>query len=409
MFVLTKNRILDVSIDLFSEFGYDGVSIRQIAGEVGIRESSIYNHYSNKESILKAILDYYIEEMVSDEIPIDQASLNLDKGFDYFYDAGCNAFLSKLHEEKMMKITRLFFIESYHNDDVRNFLKESIVEGPIYGWMNLFNLMKDKNIIQKDCDVKQLSESFFYYGMFLLYEHFVINYPEDDEKFLKEFLEKTRNHAKIIFNSVKTEDDYIIRLESENDYLEVEKLNRNAFWNIYRPGAYEHYIVHKLRDDKSFIKNLAYVIEKDEEIVGNINYSLGKISYENQIEDAVVLGPIAIAKNYQKHGLGSKLINYTLTLTKKDYPYVFVIGDENYYSRFGFESASKYNIYLDGTPLDEENPFFMIKVFDKSVISQDLVIFHNPEVFNVSENEVDEFDKQFEYKEKLVLEGQLGD
>ena len=200
---MTKNKILDASINLFSQFGYDGVSIRQIAAEVGIRESSIYNHYPNKQSILQAILDYYVKEMVSDKIPLEQASLNLNSGFDYFYKTGCDAFLSKLKEDKMMKITRLMLIESYHNDEVRNFLKKSIIEAPIYGWMDLFNIMKSKNMIKRDCDVGQLSESFFYYGMFLLYEHFIINYPEDDEKFLEEFLKKTQNHVRIIFDSVK--------------------------------------------------------------------------------------------------------------------------------------------------------------------------------------------------------------
>lgn len=200
---MTKDKILDVSIDLFSKYGYDGVSVRQIAREVGIRESSIYNHYSNKQAILKAILDYYVEEMISDDIPLEQAAMNLDRGFDYFYKAGCDAFLSKLREDRMMKITRLFFIESYHNDDVKNFLKETIINAPVKGWIDLFNLMKAKNIIRKDCDVEQLSESFFYYGMFLLYEHFILNYPEDDEEFLNEFLVKTESHAKIIFNSAK--------------------------------------------------------------------------------------------------------------------------------------------------------------------------------------------------------------
>ena len=204
---MTKDKILDVSIDLFSKYGYDGVSVRQIAREVGIRESSIYNHYSNKQAILKAILDYYVEEMISDDIPLEQASLNLDRGFDYFYKAGCDAFLSKLREDRMMKITRLFFIESYHNDEVKNFLKEAIINAPVKGWIDLFNLMKAKNIIRKDCDVKQLSESFFYYGMFLLYEHFILNYPEDDEDFLNDFLSKTENHAKIIFNSARVRGD----------------------------------------------------------------------------------------------------------------------------------------------------------------------------------------------------------
>lgn len=207
MKVNNKDKIFDSSIDLFSQYGYDGVSIRQIASEVGIKESSIYNHYSNKQEILTTILKYYVEEMVSDDIPIEQASLNLDKGFDFFYEAGCDAFLSKLKEDKMMKITRLLFIESYHNDEVRDFLKKSIIEAPVEGWMNLFNLMKSKDIIKKDCDVRQLSESFFYYGMFLLFEHFILNYPEDDEKFFNDFTDKTRSHARTIFDSVKIEGD----------------------------------------------------------------------------------------------------------------------------------------------------------------------------------------------------------
>ena len=90
---------------------------------------------------------------------------------------------------------------------MRDFLKKSIIEAPVEGWISLFNLMKAKNLIRKDCDVRQLSESFFYYGMFLLYEHFFLNYPEDDEKFLEEFLVKTERHARTIFDSVKLGDD----------------------------------------------------------------------------------------------------------------------------------------------------------------------------------------------------------
>ena len=68
-----KERIFDKSINLFSEFGYDRVSIRQMAKEVGIKESSIYNHYKSKESILDEILDYYILEMTKEEIPLSKA------------------------------------------------------------------------------------------------------------------------------------------------------------------------------------------------------------------------------------------------------------------------------------------------------------------------------------------------
>ena len=199
-----------------------------------------------------------------------------------------------------------------------------------------------------------------------------------------------------------------IRMEEKDDYFEVEEMVRNAFWNIYRPGAYEHFIVHNLRGHESFIKDLAYVIEDDGEIIGHINYSYGIITYENGSEDnAIVLGPIAIDEKCQRMGYGSKLIEFTLTVAERmGIPYVLVVGDENYYSRFGFESASKYGIYLDGTDTSEECPFFMIKIFDESKVKRG--IFKNSDVFDVDESEVDEFDRTFKYKEKLIQEGQLG-
>lgn len=197
-----------------------------------------------------------------------------------------------------------------------------------------------------------------------------------------------------------------LRLENENDYTEVENLVRNAFWNVYRPGAFEHYIVHELRYDESFIANLAYVIEENGEIVGHINYSKGFIDTENEKTDAVVLGPIAIRKDHQNKGLGSRLIEYTLSLAEKEaIPYILVVGDENYYHRFGFISASKYDLYLEGTDTTQDCPFFMIRIFDESKVMKGT--FHNPDVFNVTQEDADEFDRKFEYKEKKVLDTQL--
>ena len=201
--VSNKEKIFNVSIDLFSEFGYDGVSIRQIAKEVGIRESSIYNHYSSKESILDEILSYYIDRMLSNDIPLNQASDNLDVGFDYFYKMGLNAFASQLLDEKMSKITRIILIESYHNEKIRLFVKNSIISYAIDGWIDLFELMKSKKLIRDDCDTEQLAESFYKYGLFLLYEHYIINYPEDDREFVERLSEKSQKHIKLLFTSVK--------------------------------------------------------------------------------------------------------------------------------------------------------------------------------------------------------------
>lgn len=206
MKVNNKDKIFDVSINLFSEYGYDGVSIRQIAGEVGIKESSIYNHYKSKESILDEILEYYIRKMTSDEISLSQANENLDISLDYFYKTGLEFYSSKLSEERMMKITRIILVETYHNEKIRNFVKDAIVKAPIEGWIVLFDLMKEKGLIKKDCNSKQLAESFYYYGLFLLIEHFIINYPEDDDKFLEDLAIKSEKQMKLIFNSVKAEE-----------------------------------------------------------------------------------------------------------------------------------------------------------------------------------------------------------
>ena len=146
----------------------------------------------------------------------------------------------------------------------------------------------------------------------------------------------------------------MIMREADKDYVEVEELVRESFWNVCRPGAFEHYIVHHLRNDGSFIKDLAYVIECDGKIVGHINYSTGFIDYGDEKIDAVVLGPISIHKSYQNQGLGSKLINFTLDSDESEkIPFVLVVGDENYYHRFGFESVLIYDIFLEGTDAHE--------------------------------------------------------
>lgn len=198
-----KEKIFNVSIDLFSRHGYDGVSIRQIAGEVGIKESSIYNHYKSKESILNSILEFYIEEMKSNEISSTQANENLNVSLDYFYMAGLKLYISKLTKPNMMKITRIILVEAYHNEKIRQFIKKEMIDGPINGWILLFNLMKENKLINKDADSRQLAESFYYYGLYLLNEHFIINYPEDDRKFLEDLAVKSQRHMKLIYDSVK--------------------------------------------------------------------------------------------------------------------------------------------------------------------------------------------------------------
>lgn len=72
-----------------------------------------------------------------------------------------------------------------------------------------------------------------------------------------------------------------IRLETEKDYRAVEELTREAFWNVYKPGADEHYYVHQMRQHPDFIPELAFVLELDDKIVGSIMYTRAWLEGEN--------------------------------------------------------------------------------------------------------------------------------
>ncbi len=106
-------------------------------------------------------------------------------------------------------------------------------------------------------------------------------------------------------------DNVIIRLETKNDYRAVENLTREAFWNVYKPGADEHYFVHTMRTHPDFIPELAFVLELDGEIVGNIMYTkawledeCGNLSRKGKEVDAEPGGIL-----YLQSFIGSQIIS----------------------------------------------------------------------------------------------------
>ncbi|MDP3034017.1 MAG: TetR/AcrR family transcriptional regulator [Methanobacteriaceae archaeon] len=200
----TKAKIFDVSIDLFSEKGFDAVSIREIGRGVGIRESSIYNHYSSKEAILDTILDYFIKEMDETGIPEEQMEILLDQSPEMFYQAGSKMFEERMHDPKMIKIWRLLLIEMYHNSKIKEFFLKELIETPIQAWTQIFTAMIEKNII-KPVDPERLAREYFSYAIYLLIENFVLKYPDEPEKFLREMFDDMEEHMQFILNSVKIE------------------------------------------------------------------------------------------------------------------------------------------------------------------------------------------------------------
>ena len=111
-------------------------------------------------------------------------------------------------------------------------------------------------------------------------------------------------------------DSITIRLETQKDYRAVEELTREAFWNVYKPGADEHYYVHMMRKHPDFIPELAFVLEKDGKIIGNIMYTKAWLEDESgKRKEILSFGPLCVAPKYQRQKLGKVLIEHSFELT----------------------------------------------------------------------------------------------
>ena len=139
-----------------------------------------------------------------------------------------------------------------------------------------------------------------------------------------------------------------IRLETPADYAAVENLTREAFWNVYKPGADEHYFVHMMRSHETFIPELAFVLEKDGEIIGNIMYTKSWLMDEaGDKKEIVSFGPICVAPEYQRQGLSKLLIEHSFEVAAKmGYEAVANFGNPGNYVGRGFVSCKKLNVCL---------------------------------------------------------------
>jgi putative acetyltransferase len=152
-----------------------------------------------------------------------------------------------------------------------------------------------------------------------------------------------------------------IREENKNDLIAIKNVNDKAFGQLE-----EGNIIDKIRASEAQVHS--FVAEKDNTIVGHIYYSEAKIDFNNEAIIGMGLAPMSVLPEYQKKGIGKKLINESLEILKKrPISFIIVLGHEEYYPKFGFEIASKYDIKCqwDGVP-DEA---FMIMILDKEKMS----------------------------------------
>ena len=204
-------------------------------------------------------------------------------------------------------------------------------------------------------------------------------------------------------------DEVLIRLERADERHSVEALVREAFWNVYRPGCLEHYVLHCLRSDAGFVPELDFVMEHNGGLIGQ-NVFVRAVIHADDGKDLPIftMGPICIAPEFQRKGYGKILLDYSLEKAAAlGCPAVCFEGNIAFYGRSGFTFARNFGLRYHGLPQGADDSFFLCKELVPGYFDSVTGEYATPEVYLVDEKAADDFDKAFPPKEKLKLPGQL--
>lgn len=199
----------------------------------------------------------------------------------------------------------------------------------------------------------------------------------------------------------------IIRTETPDDFHIVEALTREAFWNVYRPGCLEHYVLHRYRNDPAFIPELSLVMELEGRIIGHVMYVHSQLRRDDgTFLPSMTFGPISIAPEYQRQGYGRKLLDYSIAKAKEMGAGALAItGNIRVYGGSGFVMGKSIGVRYEEDP---DATYFLVSELQPGYLDSFSGTFRDPIGYFVSEAEVEAFDRGFPPKEKLKLPGQLG-
>ncbi|NPE28810.1 N-acetyltransferase [Methanococcoides sp. SA1] len=198
----------------------------------------------------------------------------------------------------------------------------------------------------------------------------------------------------------------LIRPEKTCDFKDVENMTREAFWDLYKPGCVEHLIVHNMRRSSDFVKELDYVACDGDKIIGNIVYSKAKvINDENNEFEVLCMGPLGVLPSCQKKGIGTSLMEHSIEKARQlGHKTIITFGEPEYYRKFGFKNAIEYNIQTSSG--ENFEAFMALELYHGSL---DTISgkFYASDLFEINEEDLDNFEKEFIPKEKHVLDTQL--
>lgn len=204
----------------------------------------------------------------------------------------------------------------------------------------------------------------------------------------------------------------VIRRETEGDRRAVEELVREAFWNVYRPGCLEHYVLHRLRSDPAFVPELDFVMERDGRLIGQNVFVRAAIRADGGGEVPIAaMGPICIAPEFKRQGYGKRLLDWSLERAAEfGIGAVCFEGNIDFYGKSGFSFARNFGIRYHGLPEGADDSFFLCKELVPGYLDGVTGEYATPEGYFAAEREPEEFerfDAGFPEREKLKLPGQL--
>ena len=203
--------------------------------------------------------------------------------------------------------------------------------------------------------------------------------------------------------------DYTIRLEKKEEYRAVENLVREAFWNVYRPGCSEHYVIHVLRDDPAFVKELDFVMEQDGVLIGQNMFMRTRIDTDDgRVIPVLTMGPIGITPARKRRGYGKKLLDYSLEkAAAMGFGAVLFEGNIGFYGHSGFTYARDFGIRYHDLPAGADDSFFLCRELRPGYLAGVTGIYRTPQGYYVDDADVETFDRDFPPKRKQRLPGQI--
>ena len=208
------------------------------------------------------------------------------------------------------------------------------------------------------------------------------------------------------------ENNIVIRQETPDDYRAVETLVRESFWNVYRPGCYEHYVLHCLRNDPAFVRELDLVMEKDGRIIGQNMFMRAVIRADDGREIPIfTMGPICIANDLKRQGYGKILLDYSLEKAAElGCGALCFEGNIGFYGKSGFTYASRFGIRYHDLPEGADASFFLCRELIPGYLDGVTGVYGPPEGYFAAEKDpesFERFDAAFPPMEKKKLPGQL--